>query len=143
VAPAFNAEVRRGISSGRLWIVTAHVPDLFVECAKARYGPFSRSEKGHRNWCIAQIYVDYFINPTRDGYRGWDLEIAMREVSPSRLPSLLVPCPLCVQRMVITAIEPALLASGARSKDHEDVTHGCEQCGTTIVRTIPSLSCVA
>jgi hypothetical protein len=59
------------------------------------------------------------------------------------LASLLVPCPLCVQRMVITAIEPALLASGARSKDHEDVTHGCEQCGTTIVRTIPSLSCVA
>jgi hypothetical protein len=66
-----------------------------------------------------------------------------QEVSPSRLPSLLVPCPLCVHRMVITAVEPTLLASGATSKDLEEVTHCCVQCGTTIIRTIPSLSSVA
>ena len=66
-----------------------------------------------------------------------------QEVSPSRLPTLLVPCPLCVHRMVITAVEPALLADGAASHDLEDVTHRCVQCGTTIIRTIPSLSSVA
>jgi hypothetical protein len=66
-----------------------------------------------------------------------------QEVSPSRLPSLLVPCPLCVHRMVITTVEPALLADGAASNDLEDVTHCCAQCGTTIIRTVPSLSGVA
>jgi ribosomal protein S27E len=62
-----------------------------------------------------------------------------QEVSPSRLPFLLVPCPLCVHRMVITAVEPTLLASGATSQDLEEVTHGCVQCGTTIIRSVPSL----
>jgi hypothetical protein len=62
-----------------------------------------------------------------------------QEVSPSRLPSLLVPCPLCLHRMVITAVEPALLADGATS----NVTHRCVQCGTTIIRTVSSLSGVA
>jgi hypothetical protein len=66
-----------------------------------------------------------------------------QEVSRSRLPSLLVPCPLCVQRMVITTVEPVLLADGAASSDLEDVTHCCVQCGTTIIRTVPSLSCLA
>jgi len=64
-----------------------------------------------------------------------------REVSPSRLPSLLVPCPLCVHRMVITIVEPALLADGASSDDLEDVTHCCGQCGTTIIlRVCPETS---
>jgi len=45
--------------------------------------------------------------------------------------------------MVITAVEPALLADGAASHDLEDVTHRCVQCGTTIIRTVPSLSGVA
>jgi hypothetical protein len=62
------------------------------------------------------------------------------EVSPSRLPSLLVACPLCVHRMVITTVEPTLLADGAASDKLEDVTHCCAQCGTTIIRTVPSLS---
>jgi hypothetical protein len=97
------------------------------------------------NWCIAQIFVDYFINRTRNDFGGWDLEVAMRyqEVSPSRLPSLLVPCPICVHRMVITTVEPALLADGAASDDLEDVTHCCVQCGTTIIRTVPMLPGVA
>jgi hypothetical protein len=66
-----------------------------------------------------------------------------QEVSPSRLPSLLVPCPLCVHRMVITTVEPALLADGAASNDLEEVTHCCVQCGTTIIRTVSSLPRVA
>jgi hypothetical protein len=53
-----------------------------------------------------------------------------QEVSPSRLPFLFVPCPLCVHRMVITTVEPALLADGAASDDLEDVTRCCVQCGT-------------
>jgi hypothetical protein len=60
-----------------------------------------------------------------------------QEVSPSRLPSLLVPCPLCVHRMVITAVEPALLADRAASSDLEDITHCCAQCGMTITRPPP------
>jgi DNA-directed RNA polymerase subunit RPC12/RpoP len=62
------------------------------------------------------------------------------EVAPSRLPSLLVPCPHCVHRMVIAAVEPALLANGATSNDLQDITHRCVQCGTTLIRRIRSLS---
>jgi hypothetical protein len=35
--------------------------------------------------------------------------------------------------MVITTVEPALLADGAASDDLEDVTHRCVQSGTMIV----------
>jgi ferredoxin-like protein FixX len=38
-------------------------------------------------------------------------------------------------RMAITAVAPARLANGAASNDLEDVTHGCVQCGTTLIRT--------
>jgi len=45
--------------------------------------------------------------------------------------------------MVITTVEPALLANGAASNDLEDVTHCCVQCGTTIIRTVTTLPGVA
>jgi hypothetical protein len=45
--------------------------------------------------------------------------------------------------MAITAVEPALLTDGATSNDLEDGTHRCVQCGTTIIRTVSSLSGVA
>jgi hypothetical protein len=45
--------------------------------------------------------------------------------------------------MVITTVEPALLADGAASDDLEDVTHFCVQCGTTIIRTVLMLPGVA
>jgi hypothetical protein len=137
---AITTGVRRAIS-GMMLIETAHFfyPLLSVSQGKIRAASPSL------NWCNAQIVVDYLINRTRNGFWGWDPEVAMRyqEVSPSRLPSLLVPCPLCVHRMVITAVEPALLADGNASNDLEDVTHRCVQCGTTIIRTIPTLSSVA
>jgi hypothetical protein len=37
--------------------------------------------------------------------------------------------------MEITAIAPARLANGGASNDLEDITHGCVQCGTTLIRT--------
>jgi predicted RNA-binding Zn-ribbon protein involved in translation (DUF1610 family) len=58
-----------------------------------------------------------------------------KDVAPSHLPSLMLPCPHCGHRMVITALAPARLANGAASNDLEDVTHGCVQCGTTLIRT--------
>jgi hypothetical protein len=87
------------------------------------------------HWRNAQILFDYFIIRTRNAFRGWDVEVAMhcQEVSPSHLLFLFVPCPLCVHRMVITTVEPALLADGAASDDLEDVTHRCVQSGTMIV----------
>jgi predicted RNA-binding Zn-ribbon protein involved in translation (DUF1610 family) len=73
------------------------------------------------------------------------LELAMdcSDVAPSRLPSLLLPCPHCGHRMVITAVEPALFAHGATANDLQDVTHGCEQCGTELTRTIRPLASAA
>jgi endogenous inhibitor of DNA gyrase (YacG/DUF329 family) len=58
-----------------------------------------------------------------------------RDVTPSGLPSLMLPCPHCGHRMEITGISPARLANGGASNDLEDITHGCVQCGTTLIRT--------
>jgi predicted RNA-binding Zn-ribbon protein involved in translation (DUF1610 family) len=64
------------------------------------------------------------------------------DVAPSRLPSLLLPCPHCGHRMVITAVEPALSADGATANDLQDVTHSCEQCGTELTRMVRPLASV-
>jgi hypothetical protein len=45
--------------------------------------------------------------------------------------------------MVITAVEPASLADGATAADLQDVTHGCEQCGTELTRIIRPLASAA
>jgi predicted nucleic acid-binding Zn-ribbon protein len=63
-----------------------------------------------------------------------------QDVAPSRLSSLLLPCPHCGHRMVIVAVGPVQLANGAASNDLEDVTHGCVQCGTRLTRTVRSLA---
>jgi DNA-directed RNA polymerase subunit RPC12/RpoP len=63
----------------------------------------------------------------------------LMDVGPSYLPSLLLPCPHCGHRMVITVIEPAPRAYDAASSDLEDVTHSCLQCGTKLTRTMRSL----
>jgi len=60
------------------------------------------------------------------------------DVAPSHLPSLILPCPHCGQRMAITNIEPAPLAYGAACGDLEDITHTCAQCSTTLIRTMRS-----
>jgi hypothetical protein len=97
------------------------------------------------NLCNAQIYVDYFIDSSRNVRWGWALEVAMQcsEVAPSCLPSLFLPCPHCGHRMVITAVEPAFLPDGATANDLQDVTHGCEQCGTELSRIMRPLASAA
>jgi hypothetical protein len=46
-----------------------------------------------------------------------------KDVTPSHLPSFLLPCPHCGSRLAITAIAPARLGNSAASNDLEDVTH--------------------
>jgi hypothetical protein len=60
-------------------------------------------------------------------------------LAPSRLPSLLLPCPHCGHRMLIATVEPAGHADGLAARDLQDVTHSCVQCGTRLTRTIRSL----
>jgi hypothetical protein len=97
------------------------------------------------NLCNAPIYVDYFIDSSRNGRWGWALEVAMHcsDVAPSSLPSLFLPCPHCGHRMVITAVEPAVLPDGAPANDLQDVTHGCDHCGTKLTRIIRPLDSAA
>jgi|HubBroStandDraft_4_1064222.scaffolds.fasta_scaffold2893653_1 endogenous inhibitor of DNA gyrase (YacG/DUF329 family) len=63
-----------------------------------------------------------------------------KDVSPSRLPTFLLPCPHCGQHMAITAVAPARLDGGGEANHLEDVTHGCPQCGTTLTRTVRPFS---
>jgi predicted RNA-binding Zn-ribbon protein involved in translation (DUF1610 family) len=66
-----------------------------------------------------------------------------KDVLPSGLPSLMLPCTQCGHRMVLVSVEPARLGNGAASNDLEDVTHSCVQCGTTLIRTMRSPSAAA
>jgi hypothetical protein len=45
--------------------------------------------------------------------------------------------------MVITAVEPAGLTDGTAASDLQDVTYGCDQCGTTLTRIIRPLASAA
>jgi len=93
--------------------------------------------------CIAQIFVDSFINQSRNGAgrsRNRDSSMRYKGVAPSHLPSFLLPCPHCGHRMAITSVAPARYDNGAESNDLEDVTHGCVHCGTTLISTRRSLS---
>jgi hypothetical protein len=63
-----------------------------------------------------------------------------KDITPSSLPSFLLPCLHCGHRMAITGVTPALIANGVKSNDLADVTHTCAQCGATLIRTIPSRS---
>jgi hypothetical protein len=60
-----------------------------------------------------------------------------KDVTPSGLPSLMLPCSHCGHRMEITAVAPALYANGTASNDLEDITHTCVQCGTMLISTRP------
>jgi predicted RNA-binding Zn-ribbon protein involved in translation (DUF1610 family) len=53
---------------------------------------------------------------------------------PSHLPSLIMPCPYCGHRMVVTSVEATSAASA--EVELEDVTHACKSCGTELVRTV-------
>jgi C4-type Zn-finger protein len=49
-------------------------------------------------------------------------------VSPSSLPSLMMPCPVCAGRMVYTARRPI-------SAEVEDTVYACRRCGAELIRT--------
>jgi predicted RNA-binding Zn-ribbon protein involved in translation (DUF1610 family) len=63
-----------------------------------------------------------------------------KDVASSRLPTFLLPCPQCGQRMAILAVSPATRDAGGEAHGLEDVTHGCPQCGTTLTRMVRPLS---
>jgi hypothetical protein len=57
--------------------------------------------------------------------------------SLSRLPSFLLPCQHCGNRMEITTVVPAWGPDDVKASDDlEDVIHACMQCGTTLTRTV-------
>jgi len=62
-----------------------------------------------------------------------------KEISPSRLPSFLLPCPHCGHRMAIVSVAPARLGNGSAANDLDDVTHRCVQCGTSLSRMVRPL----
>jgi hypothetical protein len=55
-------------------------------------------------------------------------------IEPSRLPSLMLPCPRCGQRFTAVAVEPAKFAD-----DVDDITEACLRCGNEMVRTVGSV----
>ena len=48
--------------------------------------------------------------------------------TPSSLPSLMMPCPVCAGRMVYRARRPI-------ASDVEDTVYACQRCGTELIRT--------
>ncbi|HET9902361.1 MAG TPA: ogr/Delta-like zinc finger family protein [Xanthobacteraceae bacterium] len=56
----------------------------------------------------------------------------------SSLPSLLIPCPNCLQRMAFRSAQPL-------SQDLADMTYACQGCGAELVRTLhrSAFECVA
>jgi hypothetical protein len=53
-----------------------------------------------------------------------------RAASPSQLPSLIMPCPICTGRLVFRFVTPSKPPS-----DLEDSVYACEHCETEVVRT--------
>jgi hypothetical protein len=52
----------------------------------------------------------------------------------SSLPSLIIPCPHCGGRMMAAAVKPRAVA--ADSSGVKDIAHGCERCGTELIRSV-------
>jgi DNA-directed RNA polymerase subunit RPC12/RpoP len=48
--------------------------------------------------------------------------------SPSSLPSLMMPCPICAGRMAFHARHPV-------SAEVEDTVYACRNCGAELIRT--------
>jgi predicted RNA-binding Zn-ribbon protein involved in translation (DUF1610 family) len=64
--------------------------------------------------------------------------VSFKNIVPSHLPSFLLPCPQCGNRMVVRAVTPVPLEGGAASSALDDITYACVQCGTTMTRTVRS-----
>jgi DNA-directed RNA polymerase subunit RPC12/RpoP len=62
--------------------------------------------------------------------------VSSRPIIPSHLPSFLLPCPHCGNRMVVKAVTPVPVDGSEDRSDLDDITYGCVQCGTTLTRTV-------
>ncbi len=66
------------------------------------------------------------------------LQVPFKNIVPSSLPSFLLPCAHCGNRMVIRAVTPVSLEGGSESSNLDDITYVCVQCDTTLTRTVRS-----
>jgi DNA-directed RNA polymerase subunit RPC12/RpoP len=62
--------------------------------------------------------------------------VSSRPIVPSHLPSFLLPCPHCSNRMVVKAVTPVPVDGSSGGSDLDDITYACVQCGTTLTRTV-------
>jgi predicted RNA-binding Zn-ribbon protein involved in translation (DUF1610 family) len=62
--------------------------------------------------------------------------VSSRKTTPSHLPSFLLPCPSCGNRVVIRTVTRVPVDSKSRGEDLDDITYSCEQCGMTLTRTV-------
>jgi hypothetical protein len=98
--------------------------------------------------CVAQNLLDSFQFQSGNKVRFGVCVMRHPSVTPSRLPTFLLPCPFCGHRMAVTAVKPAMYAidvegQNAQDPELEDITHGCVQCGTTLTRTILPMAAAA
>ena len=80
----------------------------------------------------------------------WNAQVSVKNIVPthkniipSHLPSFLLPCPQCGNRMVVRSVTPVpvdLVPADdiAATSPLDDITYGCVQCGTTLTRTVLS-----
>ena len=53
-----------------------------------------------------------------------------QSIVASSLPSLIIPCPHCLGRMVFSTIRTT-----KTERDVQDMVYACQQCGTELLRT--------
>lgn len=72
---------------------------------------------------------------------GWGIgraSVSLKNIAPSSLPSFLLPCPHCGNRMVIREVAPVFFEDGSERSNLDDITYACVQCDTTLTRTVRS-----
>jgi len=69
--------------------------------------------------------------------------VSDKNIIPSHLPSFLLPCPRCGNRMVVRAVTPLPADGDAACSTLDDITYGCVQCDITLTRTVRSVTLVS
>jgi len=62
--------------------------------------------------------------------------VSFKNIVPSHLPSFLLPCPDCGNRLVVRAVVPVPFEGGTKGSNLDDITYGCVQCSATLTRTV-------